>query len=69
MSSNLTTSVEEKSTNTSETKPREMTVDEFAELVSKWHQTYYAWNTSCVTYYKYFEIVLKKQVYVFLVLV
>ena len=32
--------------------PREMTVDEYSELVSKWQQAYYTWNTSCVTYYK-----------------
>jgi len=51
MSSNLTTSVENKSSNTSETKPREMTVDEYAELVAKWQQTYYTWNTSCINYY------------------
>jgi hypothetical protein len=47
MSSNST---ENKS---SETKPSEMTVDEYAELVTKWQQAYYTWNTSCVNYYKY----------------
>jgi hypothetical protein len=35
-----------------ENKPREMTVDEYSELITQWQQTYYAWNSSCVTYYK-----------------
>lgn len=37
------------------TKPREMTVDEYSELVAKWQQTYYAWNTSYINYYKYLK--------------
>ncbi|CAF4604616.1 unnamed protein product, partial [Rotaria magnacalcarata] len=27
-----------------------MTVEEYADLVSKWHQAYYTWNMSCATY-------------------
>ncbi len=50
MSSN---SVENKSSDTSEPKPKEMTIDEYSELVGKWQLAYYAWNVSCVTYYKY----------------
>ena len=56
MNSDLTTSVENKSSNISETKPKEMTVDEYSELVAKWHQTYYTWNMSCINYYKYISI-------------
>lgn len=52
MSSNSSTSVENNSSNTSEIKPKEMTADEYADLVSKWHQAYYTWNMSCATYYK-----------------
>jgi hypothetical protein len=44
MSSDPTVSVE--------SKPREMTVDEYSQLVAKWQEAYYTWNTSCVTYYK-----------------
>jgi hypothetical protein len=51
MSKNTSISTENKS---SDTKPQEMTVDEYAELVTKWQQAYYTWNTSCVNYYKYF---------------
>jgi hypothetical protein len=40
------------STASVENKPHEMTVDEYSELIAKWQETYYAWNTSCVTYYK-----------------
>jgi hypothetical protein len=53
MSSNSTTSAENKSSDTFETKPTEMTIDEYAELVTKWQQAYYGWHTSCVSYYKY----------------
>ena len=63
MNSNLTTSVENQSLNTPETKPREMTVDEYAELVAKWHQTYYTWNISCMNYYKYIRIDQKYNLY------
>ena len=35
-----------------ETKPRQMTVDEYSQLIAKWQEAYYAWNTSCVTYHK-----------------
>ncbi len=55
MSNNSTASTENKS---SETKPREMTVDEYAELVAKWQQAYYTWNSSCVNYYKYLKNLL-----------
>src|SRR5690348_13590920 len=58
MSNNSTTSSKNKSSDTSETKPKEMTVDEYAELVAKWQQAYYTWNTSCVNYYKYLKNVL-----------
>jgi len=68
MSSNSTISIEKKSSDISETKPREMTVDEYAELVAKWQQAYYAWNTSCVTYYKYIKIDLKNILFLFLLL-
>jgi hypothetical protein len=68
MSSNSTTSTENKSSDISETKPREMTVDEYAELVAKWQQTYYAWNTSFVTYYKYIKIDLKNALFLFFLL-
>ncbi len=44
MSADSTTSVEN--------KPLEMTVDEYSELIAKWQEAYYAWNTSCVSYYK-----------------
>lgn len=40
------------STASVETKPREMTVDEYSELIAKWQEAYYAWNTSYVNYYK-----------------
>ena len=55
MSSNSSISTENKSpsASSSEIKPREMTVDEYAELVGKWQQAYYTWNASCVNYYKY----------------
>lgn len=52
MSNNSPISTENKSAS-SEMKPREMTVDEYAELVAKWQQAYYTWNASCVNYYKY----------------
>lgn len=32
-------------------KPTEMTVEEYAELVAKWQQAYYTWHSSCVNYY------------------
>jgi len=51
MSSNSPTSTKNKSSDISEIKPKEMTVDEYAELVAKWQQAYYTWNTSCVNYY------------------
>ncbi|CAF0802276.1 unnamed protein product [Rotaria sordida] len=51
MSSNSTTSVENKLSDTFERKQKEMTVDEYAELVAKWQQAYYSWNINCVTYY------------------
>ncbi|CAF2446860.1 unnamed protein product [Rotaria sp. Silwood2] len=51
MSSTSITSVENKSSDTFETKSKKMTVDEYAELVAKWQQAYYSWNISCVTYY------------------
>jgi hypothetical protein len=35
-----------------ENKPREMTVDEYSKLITKWQETYYTWNSSCVNYYK-----------------
>ena len=50
MSSNSSVPKENKS---SETNPIEMTVDEYSELVTKWQQVYYTWNTSCINYYKY----------------
>jgi hypothetical protein len=53
MSTNSSTSTKNKSSSISETKPKEMTVDEYSELVAKWQQAYYTWNTSCMTYYKY----------------
>jgi len=65
MSKNTSISTENKS---SDTKPQEMTVDEYAELVTKWQQAYYAWNTSCVTYYKYIKIDLKNVLFLFLLL-
>ncbi|CAF1055657.1 unnamed protein product [Adineta ricciae] len=34
-----------------ETKPRQMTVDEYSQLIAKWQEAYYAWNNSCVTYH------------------
>jgi hypothetical protein len=40
------------STTTVETKSREMTVDEYSQLITKWQEAYYSWNSSCVTYYK-----------------
>jgi len=39
------------SSSISDSKPREMTVDEYADLVTKWQHAYYTWNTSCYTYY------------------
>ncbi|UJR37540.1 hypothetical protein I4U23_030242 [Adineta vaga] len=52
MSSNSEESLEETSTNVSaETKFKEMTVEEYSELVAKWQQTYYTWNINCVNYY------------------
>ncbi|CAF3961968.1 unnamed protein product [Adineta steineri] len=38
-------------TSSVQAKPREMTVDEYSELLAKWQHAYYAWNTSCVTYH------------------
>ncbi len=35
-----------------ENKPRDMTVDEYSELIAKWQEAYYIWNASCVTYHK-----------------
>jgi len=32
-------------------KSRDMTADEYADLVNKWQQAYYAWQSSCVTYH------------------
>ena len=52
MSSDLLSSTDDTSSSISDTKPKEMTVDEYAELVRKWQQAYYTWNTSCVNYYK-----------------
>jgi hypothetical protein len=40
------------SASSTESKPREMTADEYSKLIFKWHEAYYAWNTSCSTYYK-----------------
>ena len=40
------------STASVENKPRQMTTEEYSELITKWQHAYYAWNTSCVTYYK-----------------
>ncbi|CAF3082549.1 unnamed protein product [Rotaria socialis] len=50
MSCNPSTSAEKKPSDTSEIKSNEMTVEEYTDLVSKWHQAYYTWNMSCVTY-------------------
>jgi len=33
-------------------KPKEMTVEEYADLVAKWQQAYYTWHSSCMNYYK-----------------
>src|SRR5690349_6661121 len=52
MSNNSPTSTENES---SDTKPKEMTVNEYAELVAKLQQAYYEWNSSCVNYYKYLK--------------
>ncbi|CAF3401954.1 unnamed protein product [Rotaria socialis] len=43
MSTNSTASVEN--------KPRKMTVEEYSELVAKWQQAYYTWNSSYLTYF------------------
>ena len=40
------------STASAESKPREMTVDEYSDLVAKWQEAYYAWNASSMNYYK-----------------
>ena len=54
MSSDSPNSTENKASSSStESKPREMTVDEYADLVAKWQQAYYTWNASSVNYYKY----------------
>jgi hypothetical protein len=45
-----TTTAEEEAS--SKSKPRDMTADEYADLVNKWQQAYYAWQSSCVTYHK-----------------
>lgn len=50
--SNNHSSISTENKSPSETKAREMTVDEYAELVGKWQQAYYTWNASCVNYYK-----------------
>jgi len=56
MSAGTTTPIQNKQSSsetnpTLSTKPREMTVDEYADLVAKWQQAYYTWNTSCFAYY------------------
>ena len=33
-------------------KPQEMTADEYSKAMAKWQEAYYAWNTSCATYFK-----------------
>lgn len=37
---------------TNDSRETPMTMDEYAELVRKWQQAYYTWQTSCMTYYK-----------------
>ena len=43
---------EETSSDTSTVRRPEMSIDEYAELVGKWQQAYYTWQTSSVTYYQ-----------------
>ena len=45
-------SAEETSSDTSAARRPEMSIDEYAELVGKWQQAYYTWQTSSVTYYQ-----------------
>ena len=45
-------SAEEKPSDTSTGRLPEMSIDEYAELVGKWQQAYYTWQTSSVTYYQ-----------------
>ena len=35
-----------------EQKFRPMAHEEYAELMIQWQKSYYAWNSSCVNYYK-----------------
>lgn len=46
-------SVEDQSPDIAGTKPRQMTVNEYADLVGKWQMAYYTWQTSSITYHKY----------------
>ena len=39
-------------TDTSQIQPKEMTVDEYSDLVAKWQQAYYTWNVNCMNYHK-----------------
>ncbi|CAF1671827.1 unnamed protein product [Rotaria magnacalcarata] len=34
-----------------ENEPRKMTVEEYSELVAKWQQAYYTWNSSYLSYF------------------
>ena len=52
MSNTSPKSTENKLSDTSNNRPKEMTVDEYADLVAKWQQSYYMWNSSSVNYYK-----------------
>ena len=53
MASHSAESVEDKSPGISETQPRVLTVNEYAELVGKWQMAYYTWQSSSITYHKY----------------
>ncbi|UJR08663.1 hypothetical protein I4U23_012921 [Adineta vaga] len=44
-------SVDTSASPSAETMPREMTVDEYSQLIAKWQEAYYTWNTSCVAYH------------------
>lgn len=35
-----------------EKKSHSMNKEEYSELIIKWQQAYYVWNSSCVNYYK-----------------
>ncbi|CAF1119133.1 unnamed protein product [Adineta ricciae] len=51
MSSDPTESTDNQSMNASQIQPKEITVEEYSDLVAKWQQAYYTWNVNCMSYH------------------